>query len=526
MPISIQNIWCLIIEQAINLPLEMRPSLEDVISKLSLAHCQGELFVCFGVDAPTSIKDLLKFLKSKGAPLVPIIMIRLMENEDNQIFGVFFKSVGNYLYGIEWQLNRLSRTKPKILYHINDDELSSKINGQSIVIISGGPGSGKTELAKRIVQGVKSEKIMISIAAPTGQAVDNIKARIVSSETQCDLFFSTLHKLIDDAPTKPQPNKSFKNPLIGDVIIVDECSMLSLHALSYLLESIPKGSQLILMGDPQQLPPVGEAAIFDLIVRHYKESNISIQLKSSMRFSSSIKSAIDQMNGGSPLKEIDLIRKNSSFYLDESDLATKIIFHSVNAWSFLQQDASEATINRMFENFKSFIILSTHNHGVGGVDRVNGCLYQYWHQQFEKNRNTFLFVPIFINENSKDGNFFNGTFGFLVKHQQSSRYIFMQKNQPEWAAKNSDMLSFSYGYSRTIDKSQGSEYESVLLIWGKSRGYKAFFTAITRSKLNILIMQSKEAEFPEKSSSEIGIHPFDFLLASRATSTLEKMVKL
>ncbi len=131
---------------------------------------------------------------------------------------------------------------------------------EPISVITGGPGRGKTTLVREIIRRACADGPKdILLAAPTGRA-----ARRLAELTGCEA--RTIHRLLEY-----HPDEGFRRhadyPLQGDMLIVDECSMIDLPLMSSLLEAVPGGMRLILVGDADQLPPVGPGAPFQDLIR-------------------------------------------------------------------------------------------------------------------------------------------------------------------------------------------------------------------------------------------------------------------
>lgn len=149
--------------------------------------------------------------------------------------------------------------KEKII--LSDEQSLSvcSIAGKSFSILTGGPGCGKTTSTKVLVQLLLAMKKRIILAAPTGRAAQRM-SEVIGMEAK------TIHRLLEWLPKEFGFKRNEENPLDADFIIIDECSMLDVNLTASLLKAIPETTQLLFIGDPDQLPSVGAGNIlFDLI---------------------------------------------------------------------------------------------------------------------------------------------------------------------------------------------------------------------------------------------------------------------
>ncbi|WP_053405724.1 AAA family ATPase [Persicobacter sp. CCB-QB2] len=146
-------------------------------------------------------------------------------------------------------LNRFNEKQPFPLSDEQTDSVAGVV-GQSVSVLTGGPGCGKTTTTKAIVQLAVAMGRKVLLAAPTGRASQRM-AEVIGREAQ------TIHRLLVFDPVQGGFKKGEEDPLEGDFIIVDECSMLDISLTASLLKAIPMGAQVLFIGDADQLPSVG-----------------------------------------------------------------------------------------------------------------------------------------------------------------------------------------------------------------------------------------------------------------------------
>lgn len=331
--------------------------------------------------------------------------------------------------------------------------------------IFGGPGTGKTFTALHLIEFVEesmgSSPHRIVITAPTGRAAENLMERVEGAVS--NISSQTLHSLlrVDDG-----------DYIDANFIIVDESSMMDVGILKKLLEKTGRDSHLVLIGDPDQLPPVESGNIFAL----FKDSifkNFSCELKEPMR---SKKERLSLL--ASSVRRGDFSSFKDSLGWEEipQERWEERIFNFVDRF-FFKNDA---------EIFSKFRILSSNREGRYGVNNLNQMIFEYLKDRFQNN----LKVPIIITKNDYNLGLYNGTMGIW---EVGAKYAyFKEKKIPYYMLK-----SVEYAFALSIHKSQGSEFDDVLVIVSDDRFFKRelLYTAVTRAKKGVEILSKEETLF-------------------------------
>ncbi|MEG0036765.1 MAG: AAA family ATPase [Victivallaceae bacterium] len=319
----------------------------------------------------------------------------------------------------------------------------------SISFIYGGPGTGKTfvviEIITQFLEEHPSAKIIV--ACPTGKSTSNIKQLLTNrqSVTNADILVRTIHSLIT-----PDKNKLLLN---ADLIIIDEASMISLDLINLLLNYIPNKKRLILTGDPNQLSPIGVGNIFFDLIKLFPQ--LSYRLNINQRTSCSL----------------------------IQELAYKILIRETI--ETLPLPNQKIFLEKVFTKFResepgTFCVLTPLKQGYWGTEFLNKKLYELFSQKIPSG----FPIPIIITENLPNLDIYNGDTGILCIKDNSIRIgkrLF-----------SSQLLEdkFSLNYVTSVHKSQGSEYENVLLILPQgSENFSSdlIYTGITRAKKTIEI---------------------------------------
>lgn len=332
-------------------------------------------------------------------------------------------------------------------------------------LITGGPGTGKTFVATQIVQSfIEQGKDSVILTAPTGKAAAHLESKLNIS--QPSVRSGTLHNFLQVRSVVDYAKDV--EGLDADLVIVDECSMIDTQVFARLLKSIESKTHLVLMGDANQLPAVEGGAIFrDLIDSKIPKTTLTychrIDRKEILDLAESILKAeakdLKTLDLGFEKNDLKLIYKNLLDYAEE-------FFPKAESW---------------MRDLNRFRILSTLRKGPLGVDALNALFFKHF-----SSKTTHL--PIMIRKNDSKTGLCNGDTGILINNQ---RAVF----EGGKTFHLHQLPSFEYAYCLSVHKSQGSEFDHVLLLvpeGSESFGREVLYTAVTRAKLRLEIEGNEE----------------------------------
>lgn len=381
---------------------------------------------------------------------------------------------------------------------------------QSITLICGGPGTGKTytagELIKIYWQSLSHEQqksCKIALAAPTGKAAANLQHslnRIISDLTDFNPIVGvTLHALLGIRFSKYK--KSLPPYVNADLLIVDESSMIDVELMSKLLTALKPGARLIFLGDPNQLPPVSAGMLFSDMATEFTDHVVTLKtclrtdLKEIVEFSDAIKAGnssevIHKMSSSHSVVSRICI-ENQSIQSMQSELITKAV-------SYFNIPINDDP-SLMISAFNKFCLLSPLRKGPFGVDSLNALIMRQCMQRQQKG--PFFIAPIMVVNNDRKMNLFNGEIGVLIRLK--SDYPGLKKGDyalfPGLAGKEIRRFpalllpKFEYAYCVSVHKSQGSEFDHVLLLMPDGSeifGREVLYTAATRARKKLEIWGS------------------------------------
>lgn len=399
----------------------------------------------------------------------------------------------------------------------------------SLTILCGGPGTGKTHTAGNLIKifwtaltPEQRQQCEIALAAPTGKAAANLQtslARAVSELTDFPLIKAkTLHSLLGIRNHKPQQDP-LSNTLTADLILVDESSMIDANMMAQLLTMIKPGARLILLGDKNQLPPVAAGTLFTDIISYSSKAfpEQVIELKTCLR--AELKSIVDfaaMINCGDSDSVIRLLEGtalNSGVNrLKLTDDATSLknaqqALLEYIAPYFPNAQPQEDALEKLLEAYQHFRILSPLRKGAFGIEELNRLLFTHLTKRIGHKK--VFTAPIMLVSNDYHLELFNGEVGVLVRHglhddrsdasvHEEDYAIFLNRN-PENATSTIRKLpalllpKYEYAYCLSVHKSQGSEFEHVLLLMpeGAERfGREVLYTAATRARKKLEVWGS------------------------------------
>ena len=394
---------------------------------------------------------------------------------------------------IDKEIEKIEK-KEQINYSDNQKEAIKKALENNILIITGGPGTGKTTIIKGIVELYKSlnkfnEKDLISriaLLAPTGRA-----SKRMSESTS--LPSSTIHRFLKWNKELDQFLVNEYNPDFSNLIIVDEVSMIDNRLMSNLLKGLTNNIKLVLVGDYNQLPSVGSGNVLkDLI-----DSDVIDKMELDLLYRQGDNSYIPILANNIKNNELDedcLINKSDYKFLRCSSEA--IVPNLINI--------CKEVIKKGYD-YKRLQLMAPMYAGINGIDNINKVLQNVFNPR-DNEKEEIKYGDITYRENDKvlqlvndpDNNVFNGDIGIIKKINRfgkTSIVIDYDGNLVEYELK--DFPKFKHAFIISIHKSQGSEFELVIMpissYYKRMLYRKLIYTGITRAKRRLILIGEVEA---------------------------------
>ena len=393
------------------------------------------------------------------------------------------------------------------------------INENNVCVITGGPGTGKTTIIKAIIELYKKHGMKPVLCAPTGRAAKRM-TETTGEEAK------TLHRLLELGASESDEDDGYNinmlvTPIDGDIIIVDETSMVDMFLMNYLLKAIYMGTKLVLVGDIDQLPSVGPGCILKDIIESEKIKTIILNQIFRQAAKSKIILNSHRVNVGEWFVEENKTTADG----EEIDLLND--FFWVNEWN--QEKIVEQIISLCsgrlkkygdYDFFNNIQIITPTKKGISGTKSLNKFLQEklngedinkkektYGEVVFRENdrvmqtKNNYNMIWEKENLNSiktEIGNgVFNGELGIIESINSSDKTLTVRFDDGKKAVyENADLEQLEHAYAITVHKAQGSEFDVVIIpISGLApmlQTRNLLYTAITRAKKMLIIIGNKK----------------------------------
>lgn len=388
-----------------------------------------------------------------------------------------------------------------------------------LMVITGGPGTGKTTTINAIIRYFEMEGLDIYLAAPTGRA-----AKRMTEATGYEA--KTIHRLLEltgipeESSARVHFERNAQNPLEADVIIIDEMSMVDIFLMHALLSAVVTGTRLILVGDVNQLPSVGPGSVLKDIIRSGEFPVVELTKIFRQASQSDIVVNAHKINQGIP---VVLDNKSMDFFFLKRYDANVIISVVI---TLIQKKLPKFVDAQPYD----IQVLTPMRKGLLGVERLNGILQQYLNppekEKKEKEHGNGLFregdkvmqiknnyqiewevrglygIPV-----EKGVGVFNGDTGILREINTFAETVtveFDERRFVEYSFKQLDELELAYAI--TIHKAQGSEYPAVIipLLGGPKMlmNRNLLYTAVTRARRCVTLV-GDEKTFEEMENNRM-----------------------
>lgn len=356
------------------------------------------------------------------------------------------------------------------------------------LIITGGPGTGKTTIIKALIRVFEEAKAKIMLAAPTGRAAKRMAEA-------CGREAKTIHRLLEYSPKDNCFCRNEDNPLACGLLVVDEASMMDTLLFYYLLKAVPLGATLVLVGDVHQLPSVGPGNVLgDLIDSGAIDLARLTEIFRQSAESSIICNAHLINHGTVPSLEWNT-DKMSDFYFvqreDPGDVADLVV------------DLIKNRIPRRFglDSVNDIQLLTPMRKGDVGIDKMNARLQEALNPNaFELRRGERVYRlhdKVMQVRNNYDKDVFNGDIGQIERIDREARKILVNFDGVSIMYEYEELDELVPAYAISIHKSQGSEYPAVVIPILRQHYMllqrNLVYTGITRGKKLVVLVGQKTA---------------------------------
>lgn len=469
----------------------------DIINKLSLFLQNHGAFKEDLTLSEDEINLALKSLKANkridvdnnGNKIIYISFYKFVEDEIVRLLNkmintqlpylCYKKSIDNFIKDYEKKNNiTLADKQKEALYMVASNKIS---------ILTGGPGTGKTQTINAVIKLHKSVNTnsIIELAAPTGRAAKRM-TELTGMEAK------TIHRLIGLNSFKEE--NSQLNEIDADLLIIDEASMVDAYVFYNLLSAIPEKTRLLIVGDYQQLPSVGPGLILrDLIDSNMIKTTALTEVFRQAQDSQIVTNAHKIIGGN---KNISLDIKKGDFYFIDELMVNKI------------NDKILKSIYRLLQlgySMDEIQVLSVMNKGDLGVVQLNKNIQRMFNPAKKGKPEVKVGVErafrlgdkVMQTENNYDLEVFNGEVGKIIGvKNEPIRELIVDFGDKIITYKNDAIHELTLAYAITVHKSQGSEFDIIIMPIHKSLNIllnrNIIYTAWTRAKKKVVCIGDKE----------------------------------
>lgn len=372
---------------------------------------------------------------------------------------------------------------------------------RGILILTGGPGTGKTTTLRGILKVFEGMGLDVALAAPTGRAAKRM-SELTGREAQ------TIHRLLEvewDSNDKPMFQRNRRNPLTAGAVIIDELSMVDITLFSSLLDALPIGCRFVMVGDADQLPPVGSGNVLqDLIA---SKALPVVELKEVFRqaMESLIITNAHRIVGG---EMPELGRTDKDFFFMERRT------QAVTANTVVELCASRLPKAYKYSPTEDIQVLCPSKKGEEGTVNLNRLLQssinpparhkkehafgQRTLRVGDKLMQTKNNYNIMWTSSEKEGmGVFNGDIGTLEKIDENSHLLYVRYDDRMAEYPFESAAELEHAYAVTVHKSQGNEFPAVVMpvtsVMGQLSYRNLLYTAVTRAKRLMILVGTRQS---------------------------------
>ena len=412
-----------------------------------------------GMDVSKIEEALCILEKEKTIKIESVADEDFSRNDFVYIYSLFIieKSIGKKLLALHYakkdsiQISDklISETVKKQKFELSSEQINAlkAVLENKIAVITGGPGTGKTTIIKTIIDIFESQELKVSLCAPTGRA-----AKRISQTTHREA--KTIHRLLEYNPMEGLFSKNSENTLNTNLVIVDEASMIDMNLFYNLLDALPDNCYLLLVGDVNQIPPIGPGNILrDIIDSGEIKTIVFNKIYRQAEGSEIILNAHKINNGEFPIASN---KKEDDFFFLK-------YFSENNALNEIIKLCTKILPGKLSYNpFKDVQVISPMYKGKVGVDNLNNSLQRMLNPDGEEIKilsNKFrVGDKVMQIRNNYEKDIFNGDIGEIVNYDKGEQIVYINFDGKLLKYEFSDMEEITLAYAISVHKSQGSEY--------------------------------------------------------------------
>jgi exodeoxyribonuclease V alpha subunit len=360
---------------------------------------------------------------------------------------------------------------------------------RKVLVITGGPGTGKTTIVRAVVAVFDGWGQQVLLAAPTGRAAKRL-AEATRKEAK------TIHRILEYNPKQGRFKRNERHPLRGDALVVDESSMVDLPLMNSLLKAIPRGMRLILVGDKDQLPSVGPGNLLHDIIASGRVGVVTLDEIFRQEEGSLIVQNAHRINQGLSLIYPPREDRDADFYFIHHEDEEKSFQTIMSLCCFnIPQKLGIPALSLQIQ------VISPMYKGKCGVDNLNAELQARLNPRSDGlkvgNREFRVRDKVMQVRNDYDKEVFNGDIGQVVHVDKANFRLLVDFDGRPVGFEKEELNDIVPAYAVSVHKSQGSEYQAVVMPLLTQHFIllqrNLFYTALTRAKKLSVVVGSYKA---------------------------------
>jgi exodeoxyribonuclease V alpha subunit len=357
---------------------------------------------------------------------------------------------------------------------------------EKALVITGGPGTGKTTLVRAIVEIFRRKRLRVLLAAPTGRAAKRL-SEATGSEAR------TIHRLLEFDPRKGRFQRDLDHPLAADLVLIDEVSMVDTPLARRLIDALPDGVRLILVGDVDQLASVGPGKVLEELIRSRRLPVVRLQEVFRQAATSRIVSNAHRVNRGE-LPELDAEGAETDFFFIERPEAQAAL-----------ETLLELVGRRVPRGFgidprEEVQVLTPMRRGLLGADSLNRELQALLNPRglaAGSLKGLCAGDRVMQLRNNYDLDVFNGDIGHVEAIDPEGRRLTVRFDERRVEYESAEIEQLALAYACSVHKAQGSEYPCVVMpLHGQHHVMlqrNLLYTAMTRASRLLVLVGDREA---------------------------------
>jgi exodeoxyribonuclease V alpha subunit len=362
----------------------------------------------------------------------------------------------------------------------------SAVLDHKVLIITGGPGTGKTTILRALIEILEAKKLRVLLAAPTGRA-----AKRLSEATGREA--KTVHRLLEYSPAERGFQRGVSRPLEAEVVVIDEVSMVDLSLMHSLLAAVHQQSTLLLVGDADQLPSVGPGNVLGDLIASGKVPSVRLNTVFRQARMSHIVMNAHLVNEGRMPEKGPEGEGGSDFYFIEKDDPEDVV-------RLIKELVGRRIPERFgFNPVEEVQVLSPMHKGTVGTENLNRELRSVLNPEGQPLKGGRFRVGdrVMQTRNNYDKDVFNGDVGRIASYDQEWDEALVDFEGHEVKYHVSELDELIPAYAATVHKAQGSEYRGVIVPLSTQHYMmlrrNLLYTAMTRGRELVVLLGSSRA---------------------------------